>query len=340
MKKTSIKPYIQLFATLLVLMSLPKTASLRMQGMTVATVAPAWEQLQSIKSIFKHVTDQKIALGDGTEVYVTEEIHRLTLENQLLKNTLEYLQETLEKELFIQSLVQETADLEPLKKQRQEELRKILPSQLLSVPGRVIYRSPSSWSNTLWINVGENTNQKLEREAVAKNSPVVLGTAVVGVIDYVGNNQSRVRLITDPEFTPSVRAIRMQDNKSWALAKGELKGSVKAVWRGKSYILKGTGFNYDFPDSEGPARDLRTGEPVGQNKSLPKMPIILEGDLLITTGMDGIFPAGLQVATVSKIQQLKEGDYYYDIQAESCLENLDDLTCVYVLPPTGYSHLN
>ena len=44
------------------------------------------------------------------------------------------------------------------------------------------------------------------------------------------------------------------------LAKGELYGSSKPLWRTQRHQLKGTGFNYDFADGEGPARDLQTGK--------------------------------------------------------------------------------
>ena len=43
------------------------------------------------------------------------------------------------------------------------------------------------------------------------------------------------------------------------LAKGELQGTGRPLWRSCGSLLKGTGFNYDFSDKEGPARDLRSG---------------------------------------------------------------------------------
>jgi cell shape-determining protein MreC len=98
--------------------------------------------------------------------------------------------------------------------------------------------------------------------------------------------------------------------------------------------LRGTGFNYDFADDEGPGRDLRTGKPLEGKK--PAIPLIKVGDLLITTGFDGVFPAGLQAARVSKIFPLKEGDYYYDIEALPSENHLDELSLVFVLQPQGY----
>ena len=96
--------------------------------------------------------------------------------------------------------------------------------------------------------------------------------------------------------------------------------------------MKGLGFNYDFSDNEGPARDLRTGEIVGSS-SKKQVALLKEGDLLITSGLDGIFPAGLEVAVVSKVHCLKEGASSYELEAKAIAENFNELSSVFVLPP-------
>jgi len=116
------------------------------------------------------------------------------------------------------------------------------------------------------------------------------------------------------------------------LAKGELQGCSHPLWRARGQKLKGVGFNYDFADEEGAARDLRTGEAISVNSPKNKQPLVQEGDLLVTTGWDGIFPEGLEVAIVSKVHCLKEGASSYALEAES-LAKLDDLGFVFVLPP-------
>ena len=188
---------------------------------------------------------------------------------------------------------------------------------------RVVYRCPISWNSSLWINVGEKDNGEEGQKLVAKNSPVLLGTSLVGVVEAVHSSRSRVRLITDPDLTPSVRALRRDEfGNPLYLAKGELHGSAKIFWRSRGSTLIGEGFNYDYDDDYGPSKDLRSN------------PAILKvGDLLVTTGMDGIFPAGLHVATVAKIQSLREGDYYYEIEAIPTAENIEELSLVHVLPP-------
>jgi len=226
-----------------------------------------------------------------------------------------------------------------------------------------------SWNSCLWINVGEADNHRAQREVVCQNSPVVIGYSLIGVIDYVGRRQSRVRLISDTGVNPSIRALRgggqqleiarhldalivglsgQEDwanqnrglltqlktlrsqwkapNRSWYLAKGELIGAGKSTWRKEGLVLKGSGFNYDYPDEEGPAQDLRNA-------------ILKTNDLLVTTGMDGIFPKGLLVGRVIAIQPLKEGDYYYDLEAEPTAGDFDQIGWVSVLPPISGDRL-
>jgi len=203
-------------------------------------------------------------------------------------------------------------------KRRKAEICRLIELYSPSIVAKPIFRETASWSSSLWINVGEKTNQALGKIVIGKNSPVVVGTSVVGVIEYVGERRSRVRLITDATIVPSVRAIR--DNQTF-LAKGEIKGVREAFFRSKQAVLQGVGFNCDFEDEEGGSHDLRLGN------------IIKSGDLLITTGMDGVFPPGLRVAVVSKVHPLSEGATSYEIDAVPCVRNFDDLTFVAVLPP-------
>jgi cell shape-determining protein MreC len=249
------------------------------------------------------------------------------------------------------------------------------------VPAQVIYRNNTSWSSSCWINVGEKENQRLGKAIIAKNSPVVVGYSLIGVIDFVGSHQSRVKLLTDSGLTPSVRAARgepqqrmlahqlnlmmdalmdqdklfssqeqkmefiskleelekklLTDPSATYLAKGVLSGSSRPAWRKQGALLKGTGFNNDFADALGPARDLRTGVPV-KEKTQPPLAILQEKDLLITTGMDGVFPPGLHVAQVTKISPLKEGDYFYELEAMPIAGDMDEISLVYILPPVGY----
>lgn len=120
------------------------------------------------------------------------------------------------------------------------------------------------------------------------------------------------------------------------LAKGELHGGSAPLWRARGAILQGIGFNYDRADAEGPARDLRSGRSKDAQNSLESLAILKEGDLLVTSGFDGVFPAGLPVAIVKKIENLREGASAYELKAEAAAGSLNDLSTVFVLPSLGF----
>lgn len=251
---------------------------------------------------------------------------------------------------------------------RLESENYLLKQQLLKykvekevVSANVIYRDSASWSSCFWIDVGANS--------VLKNSPVIYGKSVIGVVDFVGKKQARVRLITDSALHPSVRVLRggaqnelliekieslqqtialradleiergpllkklselknTLSNKSeqWYLAKGILQGSGAPLFRSRNQTLRGIGFNYDFDDEKGMAKSLTD----------IKVPLIKLGDLLVTTGMDGVFPPDLKVAEVTKIYPLEEGACTYEIEAKPTCGHLDEIKKVFILPPVNY----
>ena len=55
--------------------------------------------------------------------------------------------------------------------------------------------------------------------------------------------------------------------------------------------------------------------------------------MLLTTGLDGVFPAGYRVASVSKVHLLKEGASSYEIEASAAAGNFDEIKRVVIVPP-------
>lgn len=296
-----------------------------------------------------------------------DEISRLELENWSLRAQIESVYEWVLHDQKIHEQLEFLKDRGPSQK-RAAHLRELLTGGLSSLPAQVTYRDPSSWSSSLWVNIGEENNRSLGKKVVAKNSPVLADGALVGVVEYVGERQARVRLITDSGLSPSVRVCRggLQNRElahqvhsllkqlekrddlfsstaekesligllnnlkkntcvHWEdgyLAKGEVHGSSAPFWRSRGPLLRGIGFNFDYPDEEGSARPLQGG-----------VPILKEGDLLVTSGLDGVFPSGLQVGIVAKIAPLKEGSYSYEIEVRPSASNLNDLQTLFILPP-------
>jgi cell shape-determining protein MreC len=358
--------YFFIFIVLLLSMSISKGAAEKMRGSTASFFAPFWEKMLIAKYKIFHPLTPAPSL---TVLSLEEERQKLELENQLLNNELASLYDYFSQQAKVKN------QMEGTEIDSTDFLKKL---KIKALPARVIFRSLDTWNQNLWINIGESENG--DENIISLNSPVVAGSAVIGVVDYVGKNQSRVRLITDPGLTPSVRALRggEQDavlgeqiemlvdllkrkriknapaesleqldllltnlkarlhplKKTWHLGKGELQGLSRPSGRGKEYALKGTGFNYDFPDEKGGPYDLRSG------KTLPEqsmaLPLVKVNDILVTTGMDGVFPPGLKVAKIDKIEPLKEGDYFYELEASPLASHLQGLSLVFVLPPLGF----
>ncbi len=289
----------------------------------------------------------------------SEDSH-LKMENYQLRSQLDLVYNWLHSQQYMtqqMALLGKLGVDSDMAKKRAEEMKSLLQKKAMAALGRIIYRDPSSWSSTCWIDAGEENNVSLGKTIIAKNSPVISGSALVGVIEFVGKRQSRVRLITDSGLKTAVRAVRgsIAERETALLtqmlierlkkhpfketltgfketlpirwedgyfAKGEISGTSAPFFRSLQSVLKGIGFNCHFADACGPSRDLESA-------------ILQENDLLITSGLDGVFPPGLHVGIVTKVQPLKPGASSYDLEAVASAGDLADLTYVYVLPPVS-----
>ncbi len=332
--------------TLLALVSLPDAASDWVRARVAAVVGPMSE--------WRHRNE-------------SGELQNLQLENYQLRSQLDLVYDWLSNEKRISGQADLLKSLQAVVPdaalvRRGAEMKSMLQSLAIAAPARILYRDPSSWSSSCWINIGEENNRALGQKIISKNSPVVSGNALVGIVEFVGQTQSRVRFITDSGLKTAVRAVRgsvlerelglsldsllyqlkrHRDYKTHPIvqellqfqvrlpvqfqdgyfAKGEVMGSSSTYQRSLSLELKGIGFNCDISDAEGSSRDLRDRS------------VLRPGDLLITSGLDGVFPPGLRVGTVTKVEALQEGAYFYNLKAQPSAVNMADLSSVYVLPP-------
>ena len=198
MKRERYKKYFLLGGMLFLLLSLPTLFVEQLRGTTIALLSP----------LFKGV--------NWASVGQVGQVLRYESENQILRNELSKLRSLIEQQEKIGALQNEVKKEEVGSLHYQQKLS-LLGMQKSAIVAKVLYRDPSSWSSSLWVDVGEETNQALGRVVIAKNSPVILGCAVVGVIDHVCKKQSRVRLITDVALKPSVRAVRGQPQNSYLM---------------------------------------------------------------------------------------------------------------------------
>jgi cell shape-determining protein MreC len=223
-----------------------------------------------------------------------------------------------------------------------------------AIQAQVILKPSFRATTTLWLRAAK---------PVIIGSAVVEGNHLIGVVDYVSKNSARVRLITDPAFSVSVRALRfdpmlngleqevhlwlemiascsnLEDEQSQQLkntlnqtlailrahskgnflAKGILRGGSD-LWKKKYPILEGEGFNYAWPDSYNNSLDA-------------SIPLVKKGDILVTSGLDGLFPAGLRVACVISLQAQDPAFSIYKLKALPLIASIDSLQYVWVLPP-------
>lgn len=372
MRKIDYRSYIFLTGIFCVLFSFSPDKSLVLRQMAVSSFSCLWDRIYLLTHPL-HLSTPK------------QELETLRQENYLLHLQVDHIQKWLSSEERIREQINLLKSMnnissheseKPFLQRRCQEIMKILQLKSKAIPAKVIFREPGSWSNYVWINVGEVDNKHLQEVVIAKNSPVVIGNSVVGVIDLIHKTQSRVRLITDNRLTVAVRAVRgkQQDHflleqlnallfsleknqnscsqeiqeaisvltrlkaqfipvdQNIYLAKGELQGTGRPLWRSCGSFLKGTGFNYDFSDEEGLARDLRSGCTYEKASKLPSVALVNIGDLLITTGLDGVFPAGLHVGVVSKVDILQEGQCFYHLEAMATAGCFDELNLLCVLP--------
>ncbi len=373
MRSLRIWPYLLLLLFLLGLFSLPRT----LQGHVHALATTLFSALPITKDRHEH---------NQTESFMLEQ------ENLLLKKEIARLKQQLTQEGWIEKQIERLAQIRGREvkdhgwreffARRAQQLASRLEMQMLGIPAKVIFRDPHFWSSYVWINVGSSDNRSLGVEVIAKNSAIVVGNKLIGVIEEIEERRSKVRLLTDIQLVPAVRAIRGEQSThlffeltdrllsvlkakrglfaspseelqaiealervkattllAWGdhyLAKGELSGSSSPLWRSRKTLLKGAGFNYDFSDEEGPARDLRSGEAIGSPDRSP-ISLLNPGDLLVTSGLDGVFPSGLEVAIVTKVQILREGAASYELEAIPAITNINDLVDVWVLPPMKQS---
>jgi rod shape-determining protein MreC len=297
------------------------------------------------------------------------ELIQLRLENQLLKEQILEVKEWLSLENRIEEQCEkiqgllEKKEYKTFYERRIEEMKKILEEESFGVVAKVIFRDPAFWSSGLWVDKGEETNRYYGKKIISKNSPVVVGTMLVGIVEEVEEDRSYIRLITDSSLTPAVRVLRhgeqdrallqavealeyqyqlredlnvptsffeklkerlSLEEKSSYLAKGEVRGSSATLWRTRRSLLRGVGFNYEFSDREGEALELHEKR---------REPLLKIGDLLVTSGLDGLFPPHLLVANITKIFPLKEGAVSFDLEAEMCLSDIDSLRFLQILLP-------
>jgi len=127
----------------------------------------------------------------------------------------------------------------------------------------VIDRNPSNWYHTIVVNRGSKDGVKI-------NNPVITNLGLVGKVVSVTNNTSEVILILDSEGQVSGAVRQSQGSPSFGVVVGDYKrGPV-----GSKGALKMT---------------------------VPKDDKVNPGDLVLTSGMGGIYPKDIPIGIVQEV---------------------------------------
>jgi cell shape-determining protein MreC len=340
-----------------------------------------------LPSVFQKELQQKWLKPFSLFMFSKAKVHdeskeELKLKNNILESQIAYIHEWISSHNTLEELFKELTELGKSKdsylvnqeffKRRTQSLSAYIQSFSQFALAKVVYKEPFASSSFIWVNLGSSYNDKVGIPVIQKNSPVVSGDCVIGIVEEVFAASSKVRLLTDPKLVISVRAKRgasqtkmlqqkalqlldaiellpdfnfaqkrelsnllidlasnlKSEGHDKCLAKGEVFGSEYSMLRSFSPELLGVGFNYQFKDEEGEGLELKRTAPLLRRES-----IIKKGDLLLTTGMDGLFPKDLKVGQVQEVKSLSIGAFSYQIKAKPIIENINEIEFVQILSP-------
>ena len=223
--------------------------------------------------------NSKLKTLDEAQVEVTslrEKVAELTLQNQLLAD----------------------------KKAENDRLREMLgyrqASEYKLRACRVVSREPSSWWDSVQVNVGWQDEPNL-----AKDQPVVSPRGVVGKTGNVS------RYVTDV-----ILMVNENCSISATIENQATPGAPAATGTHDQGIVQGQG-------------NFEEGKPLVKIRYLPKDSQIAEGQFVVTSGLGPYFPAGLRLGTVREVPPLTKTYPTFGLYREAIIE-----------PTTNLNHLD
>ncbi len=196
----------------------------------------------------------------------------------------------------------------------------------------IIARDPGDWASFIWV---EAPNETAAQEWI--EAPAIVGDIAIGMVDFAHHRRCRVRLISDAQLSLSVTlsaqceaASQIADQSSEGAVKcppmvGQVRGLGGALWNSSGTLLIGEGY---IP---GPTR-IEICELTHINILRSKR--FAPGDLLVTSGLDGIFPKNLRVGVVERVESDESSNTRYEFSAKSAVD-LHALSEVWILKKGG-----
>jgi len=168
-------------------------------------------------------------------------------------------------------------------------------SQYELLPCRVISREPSSWWDSVQINVGWSSNEYLDKKyhgkySLTSDQPVVSPRGVVGKTGNVSQYVTDVILLVNQNC------------------------NISAVIEGThdQGIVQGQG-------------NFEEGKPRVKVNYLPKTSTVSVGQFAVTSGLGPYFPAGLRLGTVTEVPPVKNQYPTFGLYREATIEPTADL---------------
>lgn len=177
------------------------------------------------------------------------------------------------------------------------ELRQILPHDTLVA--QVIVRDALQWFRILKIDKGS-------RHGVAKDMAVISPTGVVGRVIFVGPSASKVQLLLDQQSGVGARVERSR-------VTGVVSGQVS---------------------SQSATPDASAGDLV--MKFVPALADVVEGDVVVTSGLEGMFPPGLVIGRVRSVVRGSGLFKEVRVAASADFDRLEEVLVVRTPPPDAH----
>lgn len=190
--------------------------------------------------------------------------------------------------------VQQNAELQSEVRRLESLLRVPSFTNYRSEPARVVHRDFSAWWQRLTIRKGRNFN-------IPVGSPVVFTGGVVGRVTEVYAYTSVVELISSPGVR--IAGVIEGDNRPISF-----QGGINPTFGPPSGII-------EFVPLD-----------IYASASAPKR--------LVTSGLGGVFPAGLTLGNVTKVEPSTDGLFKSgEVQLDPNLSNLSEVTVLVSLNP-------
>ena len=259
------------FTVLCILLPEQATRSMRKGAMEV--LGPVLKTADKPVTFFSQM-DSKLKTLDQAQAEVAhlrQQVAELTVQNQVLSD--------------------KTAE--------NARLREMLGFQAASkyelLPCHVISRDPSSWWDSVQIDVGDNNNNDLYKKYQGKYSltsdqPVVSPRGVVGKTGVVSRYVTDVILMVNENCSISATVDGTHDQG----------------------IVKGQG-------------NFEEGKPRVMVEYLPKTSQVAPGNFIVTSGLGPYFPAGLRLGTVLEVPPVKNEYPTFGLYREAVIEPTADL---------------